>query len=149
MSTASKAKKGKIAKSRDKTGRFVPGASGNPLGRPRKRPAPPWTFSSALANALVELVSVRGPDGSMQVMEARDLIVKTLVHNTVKAKPTDQTTIMQKWSSAGAFDQDLTEPEPEDMFSQAELQLLEKTYNEVFPDLCARCAGPTFPGSLI
>ena len=135
MSMASKVRKGKIAKSRDKTGRFVPGASGNPLGRPRKLPAPHWTFPGALADALVELVPVRGPDGSTQLMKARDLIVKSMVHNIVKAKPIDQMSIMQKWSSTGAFDPYKNEPDPVSIFSQEDLRLLEITRKEFFPDL--------------
>lgn len=145
MSTASKARKGKIAKSRDKTGRFVPGASGNPLGRPRKLPAPPWNYVEALAKELVEPVPVRGPDGSTQLMAARDFLVKKLVHNTVNSKPTEQMNIMQKWTSAGVFDPDLTEPEFVDIFSDADRELLEIARRECFPELCARCAGPTFP----
>lgn len=140
MSKASKAQLGKHAKSRDKTGRFAPGASGNPSGRPRKRPAPAWSLVTSLALALAETLSVRGPDGLLQDITARDLMVKTLVHSSLKANPKDQLAMLAKFSSLGALDPYLTEPEHEDPYSEVDRRILELVQKSLPRDYCTSCA---------
>jgi hypothetical protein len=81
---------------RDERGRFRKGASGNPNGRPTKRPSRPWSLQESMANALDEEVSVNAPDGTKQVLPIRDLLIKTLVRSSLKAKPKDLLVILER-----------------------------------------------------
>ncbi len=95
---------------RDPRGRFLKGTSGNPEGRPRKPPPEPWSFQGSMTAALSEVVPVTGPDGTVEHQTIRDVLIRTLVRNAVKASAKDQVLILERLLKLDALN---PAPEPE------------------------------------
>lgn len=144
MSTLADNQKSSGPKTRDERGRFVPGVSGNRSGRPLKRPAPPWSLVGALMLELAEAFPMRGHDGS-PVVTKRDMMVKSLIHGAVKAKPKDLLHVMEWLFKHGAFDPALGEIEDADPFTEEDRRLLAIVQREILPHNCSRCDQPIAP----
>ena len=125
---------------RDARGCFIRGASGNPHGRPVKLPPPAWSLPASFQAALDESASLRRPDGSIESISARDLLVKSVVHNGLKAKPKDQLYLLERLSQLGALE---PVPEVQERWpSEEDRRVLEIIERNLEPPLCTGCAKP-------
>lgn len=127
---------------RDKRGRFQIGASGNPHGRPRKPPRPPWSLERSLKRELAEIVPVSSPNGTAQKITVLDYIIKNVVRGAAKAKLTDQMKVFEwlaKWNILQTFGEELN-PE-EELYSDEDRRELEELSRSVF-QYCCRCDKP-------
>lgn len=132
---------------RDERGRFKKGASGNPTGRPRKPPQPPWSLERSLKRELAERVPVALPDGTRQDVTMMDLIIKSVVRGAPKAKLTEQMKIfdwLAKQNVLGTFGEEL-DPK-EELYSDEDRRLLDELSRSVFP-YCCQCDKPVMPTS--
>lgn len=71
---------------RDEHGRFMKGYTGNPDGRPRRKPKPPKSLAKCLAESLDKEVPVND-NGMPQVLTIRELLAEALLRAALKAKP--------------------------------------------------------------
>jgi hypothetical protein len=127
---------------RDKCGRFASGSSGNPYGRPRKRRAPPWSLEDSFAAALAEVVAVAGADGSSQLLEMRELLIKSVVRGAVKAKPKDQLHILERLMKLNVLSEAAEDEEDEGIFTEEDRRLLEIVRREYIEHNCCQCDKP-------
>lgn len=125
---------------RDNRGRFLPGSTGNPSGRPRKPPKAPWSVAGALADALRETIAVTtGQHGAVETLVLRDLLIKNLVRAALKAKAKDQMFIIERLLELGAFNgTSEEEDEYEEIFTEEDKRLLEIIEHEVFPQISSQ-----------
>ena len=127
---------------RDTRGRFLPGSTGNPSGRPRKPPKAPWSVPGALADVLRETVVVTtGQHGAVETLTFRDLLIKSLIRRALKAKPKDLLFIIERLLELGAFNTPLEEEdeyEHEEIFTEEDKRLLEMIEREVFPQISSQ-----------
>lgn len=89
---------------RNRQGRFVKGSSGNPFGRPRKRPEPVPSIGELLARELRETVVVNSPEGP-QTVSMFELLAKLIVRHAVApaTKPRDCIAIHEFIERQGGF----------------------------------------------
>jgi len=127
---------------RDNRGRFLPGSTGNPSGRPRKPPKAPWSVAGALGDALRETIAVTtGQHGAVETLVLRDLLIKNLVRAALKAKAKDQMFIIERLLELGAFNATLEEEyeyEHEEIFTEEDKRLLEMIEREMFPQISSQ-----------
>jgi hypothetical protein len=128
---------------RDARGRFRRGSTGNAKGRPPKQPEVPWELQRSIAEALTEKVIVT--EGSVKIsLEMRDLLVKTLVRNAAKAKPTDLLRILGQLLTMGAFETVPSEVKEDSIFTEEDRRLLEIIQKEIDAceeNICDNCLG--------
>ena len=128
---------------RDERGRFRKGKSGNPEGRPRKPLPEPWSLQGSLTAALSEVVPVTGPDGAVEHLTIRDVLIRSFVRNTAKAKPRDQVVILERLHKLDALN---PAPEPEVVdevwLSEGDRQLMEIANRWLEENDCCQCERP-------
>lgn len=107
---------------RDRRGRFVKGSTGNPDGRPPKRPKPPKSLAKCLAEALDREVPVND-NGVPQLLTMRELLAASLLRGTVKAKPKDMLHILERTNRLAESAEDEDGPE-EEIFTEEDRRLL-------------------------
>lgn len=83
------------APQRDERGRFRKGSSGNPDGRPRKRPERPKSLVKCLAEGLNKKVPVKA-NGIEQDLTIRELLAEKLLRAALDAKPKDMLHIAER-----------------------------------------------------
>lgn len=88
---------------RDSNGRFKPGFSGNPHGRPPREPEEPKLLDELLAVKLLEKVTVTGADGKTRKVSAHELIVDSLIESLATAKPREKLQILEGMEKRGLF----------------------------------------------
>ena len=71
---------------RDKLGRFKPGHSGNPNGRPLKEPESPKLPDELLAEAFMLKVQVTGEHGTTRTISAYERLMEDMVDSFATAK---------------------------------------------------------------
>ena len=144
--TKSKApRRSRREKSRDDEGRFRPGFSGNPKGRPRKVIELPKHLAEEIAYALAEKVAVTGADGTVTRISAYQDIVRQLVHSITAAKPKELLAILREMEALGVFAwmRQNAEPPPEIKVSKEDLALLAMAKAKVAEEARLRCEAST------
>lgn len=81
------ARKRRAKKDRDELGRFKPGSSGNPKGRPRKPIEAPKLLTTQLAEAMAMKIPVTRAGGKQEMRSAYELAAEALVRSLATAKP--------------------------------------------------------------
>ncbi len=121
---------------RDLGGRFKKGVSGNPNGRPRKPPEPLWSFERSFRRELAEQVQVSGGDGRTEKIAIRDLLIKSLLRNAVKATPKEQLAMLGGMAKLNLlFPSDEEEQGSDDsLYTEEDRRILRALSKEVFPD---------------
>lgn len=114
------------AKPRDKSGRFRQGFSGNPAGRPRKRPQVPKHLFEQIGDALSAKTMVPGPNGKYVSASCYEAVVQALVGALPAAKPKELLSILAKMQELGVFEgvRQKAEPSAKSKVSEADLELL-------------------------
>ncbi|MXP13340.1 hypothetical protein GRI44_01035 [Altererythrobacter confluentis] len=114
------------AKPRDEAGRFRPGFSGNPKGRPRKVKTIPKHLAEEIADAMAAKTAVTGADGKETMVSAYQAIVQQLVHSAKGAKPKEILAILEAMDKLAVFSvmRQNAEPPPEIKVSEEDLALL-------------------------
>jgi hypothetical protein len=100
---SAKTKTKQVIAGRDGEGRFAPGHSGNPSGRPRKCPAPVKDLSEQLAEALGQEITCEGADGKKRWITCQQLIVENLIAGLQHSKPREQIDLLLKLKAMGAL----------------------------------------------
>lgn len=88
---------------RDSNGRFKPGYSGNPYGRPPKEPEEPKLLDEILAEKLLEKVTVTGADGKTRKVSRYEAIVEELLASLATAKPRERLQMLEGMDKRGLF----------------------------------------------
>ena len=94
-------------KGRDDKGRFQPGFSGNPNGRPPKPPKQPQVpklLGEQLADKLWEKVARVGADGKTRTVSAYELIIESFIESIPNAKPKEIMAMLQWMDRLDVFD---------------------------------------------
>ncbi|NTZ43802.1 hypothetical protein G7A66_12045 [Altererythrobacter sp. SALINAS58] len=114
------------AKPRDENGRFRQGFSGNPAGRPRKRPEVPKHLFEQIGDALSAKTMVPGPNGKDVSASCYEAVVQALVGALPAAKPKELLSILAKMEELGVFAgmRQKAEPPAKSTVSEADLELL-------------------------
>ena len=112
-------------KPRDERGRFRPGFSGNPRGRPRKQVELPKFLSEQLADAMAEKIAMPNADGSVAVVSAYEGAARQLVRSMATAKPKELLAILEAMEKLMVFHvmRQKAEP-PEPLVTDRDLELL-------------------------
>ncbi len=96
------------APARDAKGRFKPGHSGNPRGRPRAEPRDILPLGPQFAAALAEEVEVRERNGKKRTMTRYEMVVERMLSGLEDAKPKEQLDALLRLRDIGGL------PEPVD-----------------------------------
>lgn len=131
---------------RDRRGRFRKGSSGNPLGRPPKRPDPGWSVEEAFARALAEEVPVSGPAGSQRKMALRELLVKSAVRDALKANAKEKMYIIERLTKLQFLKPSAQEEEEDEIFTEEHRRIMESIERDVLPHICCQCEKPVMKG---
>lgn len=100
-----RASRGRRADSgRDDHGRFKPGFTGNPYGRPPKVPEVPKLLGEQLADKLWEKVPRTGADGKMRTISAYELIIERFIEALPTAKPKEIMSMLEWMQKLSVFD---------------------------------------------
>lgn len=91
-------------RSRDDSGRFQKGCSGNPKGRPPKKKAIPLGIAEQLAAELIGEVTVLSPSKKIKKTTCFELITKGMVHEAAKANLKDKIAAIKLMRDIGVFD---------------------------------------------
>ena len=83
-------------------GRFKPGKSGNPKGRPRQKPKEPITFMGYVGRALAQEISVSSASGKKR-MPAAEFLAAQLVQSSLRAPFKEQLLAAEKFQKLGAL----------------------------------------------
>lgn len=118
------------APQRDDRGRFRKGSSGNPDGRPRKRPEPEWSMEESFARALAQEVTVAGLHGSKQKMPIRDLLITSAVRDAVNANGKDKIYIIERLAKLQVL-RPPTPEEEEEIFTEEDRRILQMVTREL------------------
>ena len=127
---------------RDSRGRWRKGTSGNPSGRPPKKPKGPWTLKTAAFEAFTQMVEVKGANGELTHMELLNLILQKLALNTVKAKPTEQINVLKQLHRAGLLPEAIEDEEPEEIFTEEDRRLLQTVHDALYGPVGQRSRPP-------
>jgi hypothetical protein len=87
---------------RDKSGRFQPGHSGNPNGRPLKQPEMPKLPDELLAEKFLQKAPVTDADGETRMISAYERTVESLVDSLPTAKLREKIQILE-WLEKRSF----------------------------------------------
>lgn len=112
---------------RDKRGRFCPGVSGNPNGRPKKLPEIPRDLPEELAMHLSQKIEATGADGRKRRISRFQDLAENLVAEIETVPVKDRLAIIEKLHAMGVFEwmRHLAQPpEPEEKLSDLDRQLL-------------------------
>lgn len=113
---------------RDQHGRFKPGASGNPKGRPRKIAEPPKLLTMQLADAMSRKMPVTRADGKQEMLSGYDLAVEALVRSLSTAKPREIMAMLEWMEQLKVFSvmRDSAQQNFEQEITEADLAMLER-----------------------
>lgn len=151
MSKASGSRRKRQRKGRDDSGRFQPGFSGNPNGRPPKQPQVPKVLGEQLADKLWEKVARVDAAGKTRMVSAYDLIIERFIESIPNAKP-KEIMAMLKWMEqlevfdymrAKAIDPDINlfeQPHSEWFRSKRVMQALSEHFEKARVDSVMRSA---------
>lgn len=82
-------RRGRPSKRRDEAGRFKTGFSGNPKGRPRKKPPVPKLLSYQLADVMMAQIRFERPDGKQMMLPTYEVVTQRLAQSLATANQKD------------------------------------------------------------
>lgn len=106
---SAKTKTKQVIAGRDGEGRFTPGHSGNPSGRPRKCPAPRKDLSEQFAEALDQEITCEGANGKKRRITRQQQIVENLIAGLQHSKPKEQIDLLLRLKAMDALSAPLDE----------------------------------------
>lgn len=132
---------------RDERGRYKKGVTGNPNGRPRKKPERPKSLAKCFAEGLVKEVALTDK-GIPHVLEYRELLIESVLRGAVKSKPKEALHILERLERfAAEAAEEEEEDECEEFFTDEDRKWLEKMQQEMRESFCCRCERPVFDNS--
>lgn len=97
MAKQKKTRKSNVRKDgRDAKGRFLPGTSGNPRGRPKTKLEIPETFGELCADILLEPRPYTNAAGKTRKITLYEEIVRAMITKIKEAKPRDMFEMLRK-----------------------------------------------------
>lgn len=92
------------SKVREESGRFRKGVSGNPAGRPRKKPKPVRSLGQMLADELMREVTFEVADGTKRKGTQYEMICANIIANLKVAKPKEAIAVLKEFEELGVLE---------------------------------------------
>ncbi|MGE3150510.1 MAG: DUF5681 domain-containing protein [Pseudorhodoplanes sp.] len=89
---------------RNEKGQWLPGTSGNPLGRPPKQVSPPKSLVEEFAEALSRPVSITTAQGISKTVPFKSALIQKIVAEFTKLPAKEMIQVLEKLAKLGVFD---------------------------------------------